>query len=123
MNSPGLCDVLLYQSMCSVLNIMCFVSIIAGAITNLRVVGYNKSRVNLSWKNPETDYQIPAYSYTVTVESLGISDRTQAFLPEVDPSFSIDLRGHECETVQIEVGLFGDEQEPQLVNATLLARE
>ena len=102
---------------------MCFVSIIAGAITNLRVVGYNKSRVNLSWKNPETDYQIPAYSYTVTVESLGISDRTQAFLPEVDPSFAIDLRSHECETVQIAVGLFGDEQEPQLVNATLPARE
>ena len=50
-NSPYLLYILHYW-MCAYLSL----SIIAGAITNLRVVGYNQSRVNLAWKNPTADY-------------------------------------------------------------------
>ena len=49
---------------------------------------------------------------------------TEPFLQEDDPFISIDLRGYECETVKITVAFYGGEdEEGQLVNATLLKNE
>ena len=95
-------------------------AIIAGAITNLRVVGYNESRVNLAWNNPAADYHIPVFIYYVTVSPPNSKITTEPFLQEEDPFISIDMRGYECETVKITVALYGGEdEEGQLVNATL----
>jgi hypothetical protein len=91
-----------------------------GAITNLMVVGYNESRVNLAWKNPAADYQIPAFVYSVTISPRNSKITTEPFLQEEDPFISIDLRGYECKTVELTVALYGrDDEEGQLVNATL----
>ncbi|CAI8043159.1 hypothetical protein GBAR_LOCUS23946 [Geodia barretti] len=63
------------------------------AITNLRVVGYNESRVNLAWNNPAADYHIPVFIYSVTVSPPNSKITTEPFLQEEDPFISIDLKG------------------------------
>ena len=91
-----------------------------GVPINLRVVGYNRGRVNLEWEHPAFGCRIPSFAYVVTISPLGSSLQTRAFAREEDPSLSIDLKGYECESVQITVKLFGKEdEEGQFVNATL----
>ena len=41
------------------------------------------------------------------------------FLKKEDPVVSIDLRGNECERVEITVAVYGVEEEAQTVNTTL----
>ena len=94
--------------------------LIAGAVTGLRVIGYNRSRVNLAWQNP--DYPSSAFTYLITSLPLksGVVTKypLKTFLQEDDPLISIDLGGHECEKVQITVAVYG-EKETESANATL----
>ena len=111
---------ILQVSLCH--NYLCVIKsvIMTGAPTNLRVVDYNRSRVNLEWEHPTVGYRIPSFAYVVTILPHGSSLKTEAFGREEDPSISIDLKGYECESVQIAVEVFGKEdEEAQFVNATL----
>ena len=104
--------------MCHIIYLF-YLIIIAGALTDLRVVGYNGSRVNLAWRNP--NYPAPSFPYLIQTIKSGevIISLDATFLKEEDPVLSIDLRGNECERVEITVAVYGVEEETQTVNITL----
>ena len=58
---------ILQVSLCH--NYLCVIKsvIMTGAPTNLRVVCYNRSRVNLKWEHPTVGYRIPSFAYVVTI--------------------------------------------------------
>ena len=94
---------------------------ITEALTGLRIIGYNRSRVNLVWQHP--DYPTSSFTYLITSKPLQSGAITKyplkTFLKEDDPFISIDLEGTECELVEIRVAMFGEEEEAQSVNVTL----
>ena len=63
-----------------------------GVPTNLRIVGYNKSRVNLEWGHLVVGYHVPSFAYVVTVFPLGSCLQTRAFALEENPSISTNLK-------------------------------
>ena len=114
LNSPGSYHTLLYSASNWCLKI-------TGALTGLRIIGYNRSKVDLVWEHP--DYPTSSFTYLITSKPLQSETITKypqkAFLKEDDPFISIDLEGTECELVEIRVAVFGEEEEAQSVNVTL----
>ena len=75
--------------------------------------------MNLAWRNP--NYPAPSFPYLIQSfkSEAMIMSLDATFLKEEDPVISIDLRGNECERIEITVAVYGVEQEVQTVNTTL----
>lgn len=94
---------------------------VTGGISGLTILGFNKSRVALSWQNP--NYHLFSYVYVITSKPLQSGVIThysmETFLKDAKPHVFIDLMGHECEVVEVTVTVYGNDDIRDAINVTL----